>query len=106
MNIQLSELAALKLKLLISQETSSEPLAVRVIPLTSGCSAPSFALELTEILPGYKTGTEKGVTFAWLPSEQAWIDGVVIDLNRENGKFSVYHPNPPFMSDCQLENRP
>ncbi|MFC4545452.1 hypothetical protein ACFO25_03715 [Paenactinomyces guangxiensis] len=37
MNLQLSELAALKLKLLILPEQSSKPLAVRVIPLTSGC---------------------------------------------------------------------
>ncbi|WP_139179430.1 iron-sulfur cluster biosynthesis family protein [Lihuaxuella thermophila] len=104
MNIQLSELAAIRLKLLISGERSPEPLAVRVVPLTSGCSAPSFALELTEILPEYETKTEKGIVFAWLPSESAWMDGLVIDLNRENGKFSIYHPHPPFMSDCQLEN--
>lgn len=103
MNIQLSDLAALKLKLLIYQEPSSVPLAVRIIPLTSGCSTPSFALELTEISPGYEMAVVKEITFAWPPSEAAWMDGLVIDLNRENGKFSIFHPHPPFISDCQLE---
>ncbi|MBA4494872.1 hypothetical protein ACFO25_03710 [Paenactinomyces guangxiensis] len=64
---------------------------------------PSFALELTEILPHFETEVKQGIPFVWLPAEAAWMDGLVIDLNRENGKFSVYHPHPPSMSDCQLE---
>ncbi|SFJ47375.1 iron-sulfur cluster biosynthesis family protein [Thermoflavimicrobium dichotomicum] len=103
MNIQLSPLAAAKLKLILMEENTEHPLAVRVIPLTSGCSTPSFAIELTEVRPEFETQAVEDIVFAWLPQEAAWMDGLVIDLNRENGKFSIYHPNPPFMSDCQLD---
>ncbi|RAL21894.1 hypothetical protein [Thermoflavimicrobium daqui] len=103
MNIQLSPLAAAKLKLILLDEKGDQPLAVRIIPLTSGCSTPSFAIELTEIRPEFKIQNEQGIDFAWLPHEDAWMDGLVIELNRENGKFSIFHPNPPFMSDCQLD---
>jgi Fe-S cluster assembly iron-binding protein IscA len=103
MNIHLSPLAAVKLKLLIMEEKSDQPLAIRVIPLTSGCNTPSFALEITEVLDKYETQTEQGILFAWLPSEVAWMDGLVIDLNRETGKFSIFHPNPPFMGECPIE---
>lgn len=102
MQIQLSLLAAMKLKILLSDESSETPLAVRVVPLTSGCSTPSLALELTEVLPHHESGEEQGITFVWEPSDRAWMDGLVIDLNRENGKFTIYHPYPPFESSCQL----
>lgn len=102
MHIELSDLAALKLRLLILEEKSEHPLAVRVIPLTSGCSTPSFALELTEVLPSYESTMVKELLFAWLPEEREWMNGIVIDINRENGKFIIFHPNPPFMSNCQL----
>ncbi|MBD1372696.1 hypothetical protein IC620_10045 [Hazenella sp. IB182357] len=104
MNIELSDLAAARLAMILQQESTEEPLAVRVIPLTSGCATPSFAIEITESLPHYEKGSAKAIPFVWEPEEAAWMDGLIIDLNRENGKFTIYHPHPPFRSDCQLEN--
>jgi Fe-S cluster assembly iron-binding protein IscA len=103
MNIQVSELALAKMKWLIWQEQSTAPLAFRVISLTSGCGAPTFALEMTEPTPAFQTKRIDGVLFAWLPQDAKWMDGLVIDLNRENGKFSIYHPHPSFMSSCPFE---
>ncbi|GGE09142.1 hypothetical protein GCM10011571_08100 [Marinithermofilum abyssi] len=106
MDIQLSDLAAARLKALLLDEPDSDRLAVRVIPLTSGCSTPSFALELTDIREGYIVTEVKGISFACPPGETGWLDGIVIDLNRENGKFSIYHPDPPFLPDCSMPAAP
>lgn len=96
----MSELALAKLKLILFQETGAQPLAFRIVPLTSGCSTPSFALELTEI--GKHPLTDyQGVPFLD-QSEHSWLDGLVIDLDRETGKLSIFHPNPSFLSDCGL----
>ncbi|SFJ47327.1 hypothetical protein [Thermoflavimicrobium dichotomicum] len=101
--IRLSPLAAAKLKLLLMQENAKHPLVIRVILLTTGCRRSSFGLQMTEIRPEFHTRVEQGIIFAWLPREATWIDGLVIDINRENGKFMVYHPNPPFIPGCTLE---
>ncbi|MFC7441936.1 hypothetical protein [Laceyella putida] len=103
MKIEVSELALAKIKWLLWQEQSETPLAIRVISLTSGCSTPSFALEITEPKSDFHTKEIEGVLFAWLPHDAKWMDGLVIDLNRENGKFSIYHPHPSFMSQCPFE---
>jgi Fe-S cluster assembly iron-binding protein IscA len=98
MNLLVTDLAAAKLKWLLLQEGG--PLAVRVIPCTSGCGTSSFALELTEIKPGFETAEVNGVPFAWSPSEERWLDGLEIDLDRKTGKFSLFHSRPPFSPDC------
>jgi Fe-S cluster assembly iron-binding protein IscA len=105
MQIQLSDLAAAKLHWLLYEErkNSDHPLAIHIIPLTSGCNSPTFALEITDVNPTYETATIKGVPFVWQEDEAAWMDGLIIDLNRENGKFSIEHPHPPFMPACPFE---
>jgi Fe-S cluster assembly iron-binding protein IscA len=103
MNLLVTDLAAAKLRWLLLQE--GESLAVRVIPRTSGCGTASFALELTEIKPGFETAEIKGVLFAWSPSEEGWLNGLEIDLDRETGKFSLFHPRPPFSPDCPLPSK-
>ncbi|OYD07474.1 hypothetical protein [Paludifilum halophilum] len=100
MNIQIHPLAAARLRTLLSGEEGGEKLAVRIVPLTSGCNTPSFALELTEVLPGYVTTTAEGVPFTCPPAEKEWLDGIIIRLNRESGKFHLYHPHPPSLPDC------
>jgi Fe-S cluster assembly iron-binding protein IscA len=100
MNIYISPLAALRLKAILMQEEDGENLAVRVVPRTSGCGTPSFALELTEPIPGSFTVTAEGVPFTCPPLEKGWLDGIIIDINRENGKFIVHHPHPPAESGC------
>lgn len=102
MDFQITELASAKLKLILLQESDTKPLAFRIVPLTTGCSTPSFALELTEI-----SKQQKIVKYQEIPfldqSENPWLDGLVIDLNRNSGKFIIYHPNPGFLSDCGLD---
>ncbi|MBN2910605.1 hypothetical protein JQC72_13960 [Polycladomyces sp. WAk] len=66
MDIQISPAAVARLKAILSQEEDGERLAVRVVPLTSGCGSPSFAIELTEARPGYLTVEKEGILFAFL----------------------------------------
>lgn len=105
MNIQISPLAAARLKALLASEKDGNELAVRVVPLTSGCGSPSFALELTDICRGYEIAEAEGIRFTCPPAEKAWLDGIVIDFNRENGKFIIHHPRPP-LTDCRLPKSP
>jgi Fe-S cluster assembly iron-binding protein IscA len=105
MKIHLSPLAAAKLKLILfdAKQESSQPLVVRLVPLTSGCNTPSFALELTEMRPNLMTTTIEEICLAWHPRDAAWIDGLTIDLNRENGKFDIFQPHPPKTPYCPIE---
>ncbi|MDQ0416165.1 Fe-S cluster assembly iron-binding protein IscA [Croceifilum oryzae] len=102
MKIQISDLAAAKLLYILYQEHADQPLAFRVMAHTSGCGTASFAIDLIEVLPHFESIKIKDVPFAWIPSERAWMDGLIIDLNRDNGKFILAHPNPPSQSQCQL----
>lgn len=102
MDIQLTALAAAKLKLLLWEETKDKPLAIRIVLLTSGCSTPSFALEVIEQNNELLTKTIANVPFAQYAEDKQWIDGITIDLNRENGKFHIAHPNPEQLSNCPL----
>jgi Fe-S cluster assembly iron-binding protein IscA len=102
MDIQLTALAAAKLKLLLWEETKDKPLAIRIVLLTSGCSTPSFCLEVTEQKKQLLMETIADVPFIQYPEDKQWIDGIIIDLNRENGKFHITHPNPEKLSNCPL----
>ncbi|PTM57598.1 hypothetical protein [Desmospora activa] len=100
MNIHISQMAAARLTALLMQEPDADRLAIRVVPLTSGCSTPSFALEMTEVQPGMFQTKASEVPFTCLPHEKTWLDGIVIDWQKETNTFSVFHPHPPFTSAC------
>jgi Fe-S cluster assembly iron-binding protein IscA len=102
MDIRISPSAVAQLKRILSQEEDGERLAVRVVPLTSGCGSSAFAIELTEVRPGYITVEKEGILFTCPPYESQWMDGILIDLNRENGKFTILHPRPPREWVCNL----
>ncbi|EGK08926.1 hypothetical protein HMPREF9374_3166 [Desmospora sp. 8437] len=101
-NIRISPLAAARLKVLLHWEEDGENLAVRLVPLTSGCGSPSFALELTEVRPDDHVIWVEGVPFTCPESDQAWLNGIEMDWNRETGRFSIHHPHPPFDGNCCL----
>ncbi|SFS77634.1 hypothetical protein [Marininema halotolerans] len=102
MNIHISTRAAARLHALLAAEEEGDTLAVRVVPLTSGCNTPSFALEITDILPGYLLVEALDVPFTAPQSEAGWLDGIVIEWDAQRDKFSVFHPNPPTLSNCPL----
>lgn len=101
-NIQISPLAAARLKILLHWEEEDEQLAVRLVPLTCGCGTPSFALELTEVGSDDLLVWVEGIPFACSESEKTWLNGVEIDWSRQTGRFSIYHPDPPSHPDCCL----
>lgn len=102
--MHISDLAAAKLQWLLYQEQNdaSAPLAVRLIPMTSGCNTPSFALELMEVQPDHPTHIENNILFTWETNERSWIDGLHIDLDRNTGKFIIAHTSPPLLDNCPL----
>jgi hypothetical protein len=87
------------------QEPDSDQLAVRIVPLTSGCNTPSFALELTEVKPDFYQTTAAGVPFVCPPGEEGWLDGMVIEWRQETDSFCLFHPSPPHTSDCPLPKK-
>jgi len=103
MNIHLSDRAAFKLTCILHAEKSDKPLAIRVVPLTSGCHSASLALEITDLTPRFQTKEVKSVLFAWKPDEAGWLNGLEIDVNRETGKLELFHPHPPASLSCPLD---
>ncbi len=83
MNIRISPLAAARLNILLHWEGEGEHLAVRLVPLTSGCGTSSFTLELTEVRPDDLVIWAEGVPFTCPKSEKTW-------LNRP-----LFHPSSP-----------
>lgn len=101
--IKITELAAAKLRLLLWEETIDVPLAIRIVLLTSGCNTPSFGLEVIEQKPELQQIKIKNIPFAWYADDEPWLEGISIDINRENGKFIIDHPNPSQLSNCPME---
>ncbi len=103
MNIQLTDLAAAKLRLLLWEEKSTSPLAIHVALLTSGCNTPSFGLEVIEPKSNMERLTISNIPFVWYTEEITWLPGITIDLNRENGKFIIIHPDSSLLTNCTME---
>ncbi|MCH5583409.1 hypothetical protein MK805_00235 [Shimazuella sp. AN120528] len=102
MEIKLTELAATKLRLLLFQETINVPLAIRIVLLTSGCNTPSFGLEVIEQKSEYQKTKVRNIPFVWYPDDERWLHGISIDINRENGKFIIDHPDPSQLTNCPM----
>jgi Fe-S cluster assembly iron-binding protein IscA len=100
MEIKISEIAAAKLRLLLWEETTNVPLAIHIVLLTSGCNTPSFGIEVIEQKNQMKTKTVHEIPLVWYPDDEQWLVGITIDLNRENGKFIIDHPDPSQLSNC------
>jgi Fe-S cluster assembly iron-binding protein IscA len=103
MEIQITELAAAKLRLLLWKETIDLPLAVRIVLLTSGCNTPSFGLEVIEQQNNQKQIKLRNIPFVWYTEDEQWLEGISIDINRENGKFVIEHPDPSQLTNCPME---
>jgi Fe-S cluster assembly iron-binding protein IscA len=103
MEIKISEIAAAKLRLLLWEETTNVALAIRIVLLTSGCNTPSFGIEVIEQKKQMKTKTVQKIPIVWYPDDEQWLVGISIDLNRENGKFIIDHPNPSQLSNCTMQ---
>ncbi|MCS1350231.1 hypothetical protein [Mechercharimyces sp. CAU 1602] len=105
MDILITPLAAARLQLLLRAEEESVPLAIRIVPLTSGCSSPSYAIEITEKQKAYKELCVQGVPLVWNPADEKQIKGIQIDLDRQTGNLTLFHPSPPRIECCPLDDR-
>jgi Fe-S cluster assembly iron-binding protein IscA len=103
MEVKLTELAAAKLRLLLWEETIDVPLAIRIVLLTSGCNTPSFGLEVIEQKSELQQTKIRNIPFAWYADDEQWLNGISIDINRENGKFIIDHPNSTQLTNCPME---
>jgi Fe-S cluster assembly iron-binding protein IscA len=103
MQIKLSELAAAKLQLLLWEETKDVPLSIRIVLLTSGCNTPSFGLEVIEPKSELQQMKIRNIPFVWYTDDEQWLGGISIDINRENGKFIIEHPDPSLLTNCPME---
>lgn len=103
MELQVTKLAAAKLHLLLWAETVQNPLAIHVLLLTSGCNTPSFGLEVIEPNENMRKKTISSIPFIWYQEEETWLNGIILDINRENGKFIIEHPNYSLLTNCPME---
>ncbi|AQS54941.1 MAG: hypothetical protein LOD88_04800 [Novibacillus thermophilus] len=89
--VNLSQLAALKLKMILLDEPDAERLCYRVVPVTSGCGSTAFQLTLTEKRDGDHIVWIKDIPFSYTKDDLPLLDGLAIDLNRQSGKLEFIH---------------
>lgn len=95
--VRLSELAALKLKMLLLDEPDAERLCYRVVPATTGCGSSSFRVTLTEQKEGEHLFVVREIPFSYSEDDLPFLNGLTIELNRQSGKLEL--SNPTFMPD-------
>ena len=89
--VNLSQLAALKLKIILLDESGAEKLCYRVVPVTSGCGSTAFQLTLTEKRDGEHIVWINDIPFGYTKEDFPLLDGLTIDLNRQSGKLELSH---------------
>lgn len=102
--VRLSELAALKLKMLLLDEPDREKLCYRIVPATTGCGSSAFQVTLTEKKEGEQPFTVKDVPFSYSEDDLPFLDGLTIELNRQSGKLELSNPSyRPEKGNCCTE---
>lgn len=90
--VRLSELAALKLKLLLFDQPDASHLAYRVVPATTGCGSTGFQLTLTETKDGEDVFYTRDIPFSYAHTDLPFLDGLTIELDRQSGKLALSNP--------------
>lgn len=101
--VQLSELAAAKLKLILWDEPHADRLCYRIVPITTGCGSTSFQITLTEANDGDRILTVSNIPFGYEEADIPHLHGLQIDLNRGTGNFELANPlYVPEDHDCVM----
>ncbi|MFM1651360.1 HesB/IscA family protein [Brevibacillus sp. B_LB10_24] len=98
--ITITPLAAARLALTIADEPDADRLGIRIVMTTTGCSSVSYSIAITERSAGEQTATFSGIRVFYREEDLPLLTGLVIDLNRTNGRLQLFHPNPP--NNCPL----
>ncbi len=99
----ISSLAAARLRLLMEQEADAPELGIKLQMTSSGCGSLSFAIAITTPEKNDLSEEIEGIKLFYQEADRSWLAGLVIDLNRETGRFQIFHPRPP-ASGCALSS--
>lgn len=101
--LTVTPLAAGHLWLLLSGESEQnrDKLGFRIGIMTTGCHGFSYSVSLSERELQDMMIKLHGLCFFYRAVDQPYLDGLTIDLNRDTGKLTLSHPNPPNLS-CSL----
>jgi Fe-S cluster assembly iron-binding protein IscA len=93
--IKISPPAAARLRALIDGEPDAERLGIRIAAITTGCNSSSFSIAISERNHNEQMLVVEGIRLFYRDQDIALLDGVTIDVNRQTGRFSIFHPQPP-----------
>lgn len=94
----ITPLAAARLRLLIDAEPDAKELGIQLQMTSSGCGSLAFSITLTTKSKEEQSIELEGIPLIYREEDRQWLNGLVVDLNRETGRFQIFHPNPPTTS--------
>ncbi|WP_139489491.1 HesB/IscA family protein [Brevibacillus dissolubilis] len=96
--LTITPLAAARLHMLIQQEPDADVLGISVQVVTTGCSSFSYNITMTERGPRDECEEIAGLSLFYQITDIPLIQGLVIDFDKETGRFHIFNPNPPAAS--------
>ncbi|MGO0060661.1 HesB/IscA family protein [Brevibacillus fluminis] len=99
--ITITPAASALLRDILAAETDADALGIKVLVTTTGCSSYSFSIAMTEPGASDRVTWIDGIRLLTTESEEAFLDGLIIDRNRENGRLQIFHPTQ-LQGGCSL----
>ncbi|MGD8191709.1 hypothetical protein ACQCN2_17145 [Brevibacillus ginsengisoli] len=97
-NVIIKPIAAARLRLLMDAEPDANELGIQLQMTSSGCGSLAFSITLTTKSKEDRCEELEGIRLFYREGDHAWLNGLVVDLNRETGRFQIFHSNPPSTS--------
>lgn len=99
--ITITPAASALLRRLLLAEPDVDQLGIKILVTTTGCSSYSFSIAMTEPSANDRETWIDGIRLLTQESEEAFLDGLIIDRNRENGRLQIFHPTQ-LQGGCSL----
>ncbi|MGE5704428.1 MAG: HesB/IscA family protein [Clostridia bacterium] len=99
--ITITPAAASLLARTIAAEPDSQLLGVKIVITTTGCSSYSYSIAITEPSSQDTVTMVEGIRVLTRPSDEAFLAGLIVDVNPISGRLCIHHTNPP-QSGCTL----
>lgn len=99
--ITITPAATTRLRSVIAAEPDAELLGIKILVTTTGCSSYSYSVAITEPSTDDRETFIDGIRLLANENEEAFLDGLIIDVNAENGRLQIFHPRQ-LQSGCSL----
>lgn len=99
--ITITPAASALLRHALAAEPDGEALGIKILVTTTGCSNYSFSVAMTEPGATDRVTWINGIRLLTSEGVEAFLHGLIIDRNRENGRLQIFHPSQ-LQGGCSL----